>query len=445
MIWEQLRQAAREQGIGDLQVEERGRHETSLGLFEGNVDSFTVSDTKTWTIKGLYQGHMGSVVMEAMDEDLFPFIIDAIKDSAQAISGDDVETLYEGDGEYPKIAYTENQCLHEPITKKIAVLKDLEQRLANSDPRIAQVMEVEYQDLVSETTLMNTKGLHISKQKDLSLLSAAILVKDRDDQKSAQDVVLLRSLKSFDTERFIEHLKTKGIAKLHAQNIPSGMYPTIIKNKAMADLLACLITQFHGEHVAKGISLLKDRLHETIFDEKVTLVDDPLMVDGVNSTPFDDEGVACRKKNLVENGKLRMFLHNLRSAERMHTSSTGNGFARDIAPTNLYLENGTSSFTDMVHSMNEGVIIDEVVGLHAGWNTITTQFSLQASGFYVKDGVIAHPLNLITIAGNFLSLMKEISMIGSDLEHFYTGVGSPSVLFTQIAISGEGEKADSSN
>jgi len=432
-----LIESAMQKGIDALQIDEHYRKTTSFHLYEGQVDSFTVSDCRTWQIAGLYQGHMGKISVEQDGEEWIPRYTDAIIENALAMTSNDEVTLYEGDDVYPQIKQTKNQCLTQPIAKKIALLQEVERKLLASDTRVEQVMNLSYRDYEGSISLDNTKGLHAARCEEMTMITASLLVKEGEDQKSAYEVALLKSLDDFDCDAFAARLSQKAIAKLHAKQISSGTYPVLINNETMAELLDCLFVQFNGEQAAKGISLLKDQLNEMIFDEKVSIVDDPLMDDGIQSAPFDDEGVACRVNTLVDHGKLTAFLHNMKSAKRMRTTSSGNGFGGGISYTNLYMKNGDSAYEDMVASMDSGVIITDVSGLHAGWNPVTTQFSLQASGFYVEHGKIAFPLNLITIAGNFLELMKRVKMIGNDGKQSYTGVGSPSVLFAEMVISSE--------
>lgn len=429
--------AATKAGIQDLQVYQSHSKTTSMKVFEHTLDGFTISESKRWSITGMVDGHIGRVFVEAFDEESIPFILNAIKENAQAITSEDEQELYAGDDSYPEIATTENKCLEASTTRKIALLKSIEEKLVQKDARVAQVMEIAYEDVKGGVAIENTKGLKVTRSFDTSMLVASILVKDGEDQKSAYDVVTLKDLDSFDEDAYVRGLVEKALAKLNAKQVVSGAYPVLIQQEAMTQLLQHLLAQFHGENAAKGISLLKDALHTKIFDEKITIVDDPLMKDGYDSTPFDDEGVACQKTVLVDQGTLHAFLHNLKSAKLMKTTSTGNGFSGDITKTNLYIEAGDTTYDAMVKSMDRGVIITELNGLHAGWNMVTTQFSLQAAGFYVEHGEIQYPVNLITIAGNFLELMKDIKSVGSDVKHFYTGVGSPSILFPSIAVSGE--------
>ena len=179
-------------------------------------------------------------------------------------------------------------------------------------------------------------------------------------------------------------------------------------------------------------------MDKQIFSEKITIVDDPLRKDGYNSRSFDDEGVACKKKTLVEQGVLKTYLHNLKSAKLMKCETTGNGFKAGyasnvgIAPSNLFIENGSVSMDEMIASMKEGIIVTEITGLHA----MTGEFSLQSQGWYVKEGKKIKPVNLITIAGNFLDAMKQVEMLGNDGKLNAGSIGSPSILFTSLSVSG---------
>ena len=87
--------------------------------------------------------------------------------------------------------------------------------------------------------------------------------------------------------------------------------------------------------------------------------------------------------------------------------------------------------------MGDGLVIDELNGLHAGLNSITTDFSLQAAGYVVENGKVVRPVNLITVAGNFLEMMKDVEAIGSDLEDQLSSASAPSILFKSLSISGE--------
>lgn len=434
---EHLMQAAQTAGIEDIELYASSSKTTTLQIYEQKVDSFKISECKGIQARGIYQGKMGTCYLEEDSDDAIAFIIEQIKQNASAITSSDEVEIYAGEEVYPTLEHTKNACIDAPVEKKITMMMELEKKLQESDARIEQVMDCAYQDIEMAVQIHNSKGVDIARQDDFTIVSAGILVKDGEDQKSAYDVVTLKSLEDFDLDAFVETLKHKAIAKLHATQVESGMYPVLMEKDAMGSLLQYLCSLLDGESAYKGISLLKDKLGTQIFDEKITWVDDPLIKDGYNSAAFDDEGVASKRKVLVEKGVLTSYLHNLKSAKLMKCTSTGNGFGGGISPTNLYVENGDTGYDDMIAKMDKGIIITELNGLHAGLNTMTTQFSLQAAGFYVEGGKIQRPINLITVAGVFLDMMKDITCVGNDLKFQLSGIGSPSILFPALAISGE--------
>lgn len=437
MDTKRLIQCAKDAGIEAIEIFTRSSKTTSLQVYEQAVDSFTISQCNSFSIRGIYHGTMGSCTIEEDADTNIDFIIDSIKQNAQAITSSDEVEIYAGERAYPILTHRPNECIAVDVREKVKLLMEIEQGLQECDPRISQVMNVSYQDLEMGAHLENSKGIDVQRQESFSVLSASIFVQDGDDKKSAYDLITLKSLQELDKQAFIDKLNQKAIQKLHAVAIPSGQYPVLMEKEAMAHLLSGVSGLFNGENAYKGISLLKDKVHTAVFDEAITIVDDPLLIDGYNSAPFDDEGVGCYRKTIVEKGILRGYLHNLKSAKLMKTTSTGNGFDGGISLTNFYIQAGDTAYEDMIAAMEKGVIITELNGLHAGLNAITSEFSLQAAGFYVEHGSIVKPVNLITIAGNFLELMKDVTMVGNDVKFQLSGIGAPSILFPAMAISGE--------
>ena len=90
----------------------------------------------------------------------------------------------------------------------------------------------------------------------------------------------------------------------------------------------------------------------------------------------------------------------------------------------------------MISSINEGIFITNVQGTHAGANAVSGDFSLQASGYYVQHGKIVRPVALITVAGNFIEMLKDITMVGNDLKVSYYGVITPSIKIKSMQVAG---------
>jgi PmbA protein len=175
-------------------------------------------------------------------------------------------------------------------------------------------------------------------------------------------------------------------------------------------------------------------------------VDDPLLENGAATAPFDGEGVAGRRKNVIEAGRLTTYLHNLKTARKDGVESTGNASRPSfkspvgIAPTNFFIEPGQAGFADLIQALGDGLIIINVQGTHSGANPVSGDFSLGAYGYLVQGGRIVRPVEQITIAGNFFRLLENVEAVGSDLEFGNPGyrgnVGSPSLIISNLAIAG---------
>lgn len=430
-------------GIQEFEIYEQRSSSTSITVYQQNVDTFTVSDCDGVSLRGLYHGKMGICFLEDLDDEQVDTVLQQIIQNAQTITSNDEVAIQKGQESYPIIDRKKNICLDESSDVKVKLLMELEQKILEKDERIAQVMSTSYSEVEVMRCIDNSKGMHIFDENSYSCIVAQVLVRDQEEVKNDYDWQLFQDIKDVDINAFADELVKKVISKLHGSSMKRGTYPILIQNDTMADLFGALCDMFDGEDAFKGVSILKDKLGEQIFDKRIQVIDDPLMKDGMNSASFDDEGTACFKKALVEDGVLKTYLHNTKSAKMMKTTTTGNGFkagyASDvlILPTNLYIENGTSSFDELLKEMNTGIIINELSGLHAGLNPISMDFSIQSEGFYVEDGKIVHPVNLITIAGNFMDMMKHIRAIGNDGKANISGVICPSILFEGLTVSGE--------
>ena len=132
----------------------------------------------------------------------------------------------------------------------------------------------------------------------------------------------------------------------------------------------------------------------------------------------------------------KTFLHNLKTAKAFNTVSTGNAVGNGVGGINFYIEAGDTSKDEMIASIKEGMLITDLQGLHASLNPVSGDFSAQASGFYIENGKITKPVTLVVVSSNFLKMLNNVSKIGDDLEISYSGFGAPSILFKNIAISG---------
>ena len=228
------------------------------------------------------------------------------------------------------------------------------------------------------------------------------------------------------------------LSKLGAGRMASGAYPVVIKNTAMADLLSTFAGVFSADNAQKGLSLLAGREGQRIAGEAVTLVDDPLMPWGMASAPFDREGAATYKKNVIEGGVLTTLLHNRKTAKKAGCKTTGNAAgAGRVAPSNIYIAPGEAAADALLENMGDGLYVTEVSGLHAGANAVSGDFSLLARGFEVAGGKPVRAVEQITVAGNFYRLLEDVTAAADDLVFDGSPVGCPTVMVKALSVAGE--------
>jgi PmbA protein len=182
---------------------------------------------------------------------------------------------------------------------------------------------------------------------------------------------------------------------------------------------------------------LKDKLGKPVFAEGITIVEDPHRQRGLRSKPFDGEGVANRRRNLVEKGVLTTWLLDLRSSRQLGLASTGHA-ARGTsspptpAPTNLWVEPGKPSPKELMADIVSGFYVTELMGM--GVNGVTGDYSRGAAGFWIEKGELAFPVSEVTIASNLKEMYRRLAA-ASDLE-FKSGTDSPTLRVDGMTVAG---------
>ncbi|MGE4571269.1 MAG: TldD/PmbA family protein [Candidatus Izemoplasmatales bacterium] len=433
---DKLFKRASEKGLTDIQVYLSDKSNLSIEIFEGEVDSYVIADTSSMIIRGIYNNKMGTYVTEVLEDEIIDEVIDTIIASAKEIDSLDDAIIFEGDKEYRKLDDIYNEELTKlDVQTKIQTLKDMDKFLHEYDERMS-VVETMYSESSNKVLLKNSKGLDLENMANSAYMGGSVIVKDDTDQRVGFDVLISNDFNDFDIKKIAKQIADDALAALGAKPVPSDQYEIVFSNSALATLFSAFQNIFSADAVQKNMSLLKDKLNEKIGSELVTIVDDPFMKKSSRSRSFDDEGVATSYKALIKEGVLNTYLHNLVTAKKDNVKSTGNGFGGSVSAVNLKMESGNSTIDEMISSMKEGIYITDVQGAHAGANAVSGDFSLQAMGYYVKNGKKERPVALITVAGNFIDMLKDITMVGNDSKMSYYGVTTPSIKVKSMPVSG---------
>ncbi len=230
----------------------------------------------------------------------------------------------------------------------------------------------------------------------------------------------------------------KAVARLQPRKVRSAQLPVIYDPRASRSLLGHLSSAINGASVARGTTFLKDKLGQRLFPENITVVDDALRRRGLRSKPFDAEGVATRRREIVKNGVLTGWILDLRSARQLGLETTGNASRGTSSPpspsaTNLYLEPGRLSPAQLMADIKAGLYITELIGF--GINGVTGDYSRGAAGFWIENGQLAYPVSEVTVAGNLLDMFAHVAA-ADDLAMRY-GTDAPTLRVDGMTLAGQ--------
>ncbi|MBQ4263996.1 MAG: TldD/PmbA family protein [Clostridia bacterium] len=428
---------AAEAGIAPAEVTLSSSESFSARVRSQKLEDYKVSDRFSLTLRGVWQGRVGTAGTQAMDEESLSMLIAGVKESAELIETDEQDEILPPDEHYSAVCNDSEAVEQISAEDKIALAMRIDERLAAADARITPDSTVVASS--GETfALRNSLGLNLSHRSNMIYAYASCLAKEGESAATGFKILWGYSMEDVKPFDVADGCAKDALDKLGAGKLSSGARPVIIRNNAMADLLSTFSGVFSADNAQKGMSLLSGKEGQAVASEAVTLTDDPLMPWGLGSCPFDREGAATLTKNVIENGVLTTLLHNRKTARKAGVKTTGNaaGSGR-VAPSNMYIKPGEQTLDMLLAAMGSGLLITEVSGLHAGANPVSGDFSLLSRGFEVVGGKIVRAVEQFTVAGNFYELLKNVTAVADDLLFEGSPIGSPSVAVSQLNIAGE--------
>ncbi len=441
MNFSKLQEASLKVGITDIEVYESISNGVEISTFNGVVENNTSFTTNVCAVRGVYNNQIVTVYEENCSDEMIPSIIDRIKDNCSIKNQNDPFFIYQGDKQYPELKEKEVDFDKYTLEDKIKLCTKLTELLKQRSTYV-QMTEIGYSENENSKKIINSNGLNLTNNSKTAFLYAEVVCNKDGETKTGFDFLRIDNIKDINLEEFANNVVDDTISTFGAESIPSGSYKVVLDKKVVSNLLGAFSNVFSAEAVIKNMSFLKDKLNDEVFGKNITIVDDPLSKEAPSQSAFDDEGVASYTKCVVENGVLKTYLHNLKTAAMMNVKSTANGYKASVGSSvgikvsNLYLKAGDTSLDEMFNIVGDGIYITSVTGLHAGLNPVSGTFNLQSSGFKIENGKKTEPVTLIILSGTLQELLNNVSAVGSDFE-FKRGVGAPSLLVESMAISGK--------
>ncbi|TRZ68500.1 MAG: metalloprotease PmbA [Comamonadaceae bacterium] len=345
-----------------------------------------------------------------------------------------------------------------PMAKDIASVKDRKRDLdlfhpwsLTSEDAAVLALECEAAALGVDKRITNSEGAAVSAQQSHffsahtngfrggyassrhSLSVSPIAGKGDDMQRDAWYSSMRNANDLASPQAVGRYAAERALSRLRARKIPTIECPVLFESPLAAGLLGALVQAVSGGALYRKSSFLLNSLGKPVLPKHMDVFEDPFVMGGKGSSPFDDEGVTVRARQVVEAGRLQGYFLSSYTARKLGMQTTGNaGGSHNLTMTSR-LTRSSDTLDAMIQKLGTGLLVTELMG--QGVNYVTGDYSRGASGFWVEKGQIAYPVHEITIAGNMKNMLKGIEAVGVDAYN-YGAKTVGSMLVNRMKVAG---------
>ncbi len=401
-----LREAAKRGA--DVEVLATRDDRLSVEAEAGRTTNITSSSRGGVGVRAVVDGRVGYASTEELSEEALAWVLDeAIENAMLQPPSQAALPVGQALGRHDLLS----EGLSAPLEAKSAAATQLEGVLA-ADPRVQAVQFARYMEMAQEVEVGSTKGVEGGYRNGIPILLAALVMRDGASVKQGYEYSVKPDFYQLEPGVTAQTALRRVGRHLGAKPLVTGRRRAVFEPEVVSDLLGLLAFALSAKSVVEGKSGLGGKRGERIASELITLVDDATLPGGMGSRPFDSEGTPARRLTLIEAGVLRSFLHNSDTARRLGQVNTGHASRSyastlSVSPTNLILEAGSGI------PAGDGILVTDLMGLHAGANPITGDVSLQAMGMEMRGGEQS-PVDDFAISFNLFELLEQIEAVGDD-------------------------------
>lgn len=244
-------------------------------------------------------------------------------------------------------------------------------------------------------------------------------------ERNAKDMAKPEAVGRYAAERALARLKSRKIATCEV--------PVLFENTLAAGLMGAYVQATSGGALYRKSTFLLDSLGKQVFPKHIDIIEDPHILRGKGSAPFDDEGVLTRKRRVVKNGVVQGYFLSSYSARKLGMKTTGHAGGSQNLVLRSRLTQPKDDLKAMLKKLGRGLFVTELMG--QGVNYVTGDYSRGAAGYWVEDGEIAFPVHEITIAGHVAEMFQQIVAVGADA-YTYGSKTVGSILIEKMKIAG---------
>lgn len=415
---------------------------TSVRAYNGEVEAFTQASSAGIGVRVIIDGRQGFASAGSLDRDVVALLLDDARDNASFAQPDEANGL--GAPEGPTRDPLELWCadvVERDADWKIAQAISLEAQVRAADPRIVGVRAASYADSIGERAIVSNVGVEVHDRGTFASLSVSALAKDQSGTTIGAGATYGRSTHHLDADLAAVDAVRRATQCLGARKPETTRLAIVLEPRMAATLLGLLGAMLSASAVLKGRSLFAGRIGEQIASPLLSLADDPTDRRSFGADSHDGEGLVCRRVPLLEAGVLGGYLHNTYTARRMGTTTTASAArgARStpgIGAAALQVVPGSGAIDDLLASVELGLFVTSMSGLHSGVNTVSGDFSVGVEGLMIRGGALAEPIREATLGSTLPRLLTGVCAVGADLEWQPSGTGSVSLVIAEVTLSG---------
>ena len=415
---------------------------TEVRVYEGEVEHFVSAQSEGIGIRVIRSGRTGTSYAGTLDEAVVSEVLAEARDNLGFAEVDEWAGLAEPDGVDVVPQQLWNAELELTTTsRKIDLAKELERLTLGRDTRV-RVDDANYADSFGEAAVATSTGIRAAGRENGCYVSVGTLADDGDETQTGFGFAVGRTVDELDLDRAANDAVDRATRLLGATKPESRRVTVVLDPYVTAQFLGIIGGTLSGDAVARGRSLFAQRLGDEVASPLLTLVDDPTNPLAYTATDIDGEGLAARRNVLIDGGRLDRFVHSTYSARRLGARPTGNGVRGGYAGSPgagclaLQVVPGTRSQAEIVSGVDDGILVQQVQGLHSGVNAVSGDFSTGAAGLVIQNGTLGRPVREFTIASTLQRMLLDIVEIGGDLEWLPMRAAGVSLVIRDVTMSG---------
>lgn len=421
------------------------RRETDVKVFAGDVESVSSAEVAGVGIRVIVDGRQGYAWAGSLDADIVADTLVEARDNAAFSTRDEhagLATREDAAGAVAALDLWRDAALAVGAADKVALALELERATLAADPRIRGVESSRYGDAFVEAAIATSTGIEALARRTVCSAAVFALAGEGEDTQTGYGYSVGRELADLDVGHAAREATERATRLLGARQPPSRRLPVILDPQVTAAFLGVASASLNGEAALKGRSIFAGREGESIASSSVTLLEDPTNPAAFGASTHDAEGIPTRRTELIHEGRLLGFLHNVYTGRRSGRGTTGSavrgGFksAPGVGARALHLSPGAMEPEGILASVDEALYVQSVSGLHSGANPVTGDFSVGAEGLMVRAGSFAEPVREVTVASTLQRMLHDIAGVGSDLTWLPGGAAGMTLLVSEMTLSG---------